>query len=246
MNSAAPSRVTWGLGATAPAEFVPFLEEVIQRTGARRLCDIGGGAKPALPLGTIERLGLTYTVLDISADELAKAPDEYHKIEGDACAPGLETGERFDLAFSRMLLEHLADPATFHENVRQMLVPDGHAVHFFPTLWEPAFVANRLLPESLGERILLWLRPGRVPEGRGAKFPAYYRWCRGPTQRQLRRFVEAGYVVEEYRGFFGTESYLVRIPALQRVENHLAETMLRRPRPEVTSYAYAVLRRAGS
>lgn len=235
--------VTWGLGRTAAGDFGPFLEQVIGRTGASRVCDVGGGAKPILELAAIARLGLEYTVLDISAEELAKAPDGYHKIEGDVCQPGLGIDERFDLVFSRMLLEHATDPATLHENVRRMLSPGGYAVHFFPTLWAPAFVVNRFLPERLGERILLFLATHRAPEGRGAKFPAYYRWCRGPTRRQLSRFARAGYVVEEYRGFFGTDSYLRRLPPLQRMEDRLAGAMLRRPHPTLTSYAFAVLRR---
>lgn len=245
-TSVTPGVVSWGLGRSAARDFVPFLEELIESTHARRVCDIGGGAKPVVTLDAVERLGLTYTVLDISPDELSKAPSGYNKIRSDACQPSLDIGERFELVLSRMLLEHLADPVTFHENVRRMLVPGGRAVHFFPTLWEPTFVVNRLLPERLGERILLRLRPDRTRDGQAAKFRAYYRWCRGPTARQFNRFKDAGYIVEQYCGFFGAETYLKRIPSLQRTEARVAEAMLRRPKPSLTSYAYVVLRRPDS
>src|SRR5438132_13769830 len=87
------------------------------------VCDVGGGAHPFLSTEEIEANGLRYTVLDISADELSKAPANVRKVEcdiaGNLCA-AREIGpsspailaNHFDLVFSVMVAEHVADPAT--------------------------------------------------------------------------------------------------------------------------------------
>lgn len=222
--------------------FVPYLERLIERTGARRVCDVGGGARPSLPLDAIERLGLDYVVLDISAEELAKAPAGYQTLEADIAGDDLPELEPFDLVFSRMLAEHIAEPERFHTNVRALLRDDGIAFHLFPTLYELPFLVNRLLPVRTSERFLLRLDPARRREGRKPKFPAYYRWCRGPHRRQLERFERLGYEIEEYVGFFGHD-YLAKVKPIQRLEDRLAATLLRHPAPLFTSYAYVVLRR---
>ncbi len=46
----------------------------------RKICELGGGSVPCLPLALVEKEGIEYTILDISAEELAKAPAGYRKI----------------------------------------------------------------------------------------------------------------------------------------------------------------------
>lgn len=222
--------------------FVPYLERLIERTGAKRVCDLGGGARPSLSLATVERLGLDYVVLDISADELAKAPSGYRTLQADIGGEEPPDLGPQDLVFSRMLAEHIADPERFHRNVRAVLRDNGIAFHLFPTLYELPFLVNRLLPVRTSERFLVRLDPARRREGRKPKFPAYYRWCRGPGRRQLERFRRLGYAIEEYVGFFGHD-YLAKVTPIQRVEDRLAAALLRHPVPLFTSYAYLVLRR---
>jgi hypothetical protein len=222
--------------------FVPYLERLIERTGARRVCDLGGGARPSLSLAAVKRLGLDYVVLDISADELAKAPAGYTTLQADIAAVQPPELDAQDLVFSRMLAEHIAEPERFHRNVRALLCDGGVAFHLFPTLYELPFLINRLLPVRTSEQFLVRLDPGRRREGRKPKFPAYYRWCRGPGRRQLERFERLGYAIEEYVGFFGHD-YLAKVAPIQRLENRLAATLLRHPVPLFTSYAYVVLRR---
>jgi hypothetical protein len=228
---------------TAKAGFVPYLERLIERRGARRVCDVGGGARPSLPLRTIERLGLDYVVLDISADELAKTPNGYRTVHADIAGERPPSLEPQDLVFSRMLAEHIEHPERFHANVRALLRDGGIAFHFFPTLYELPFLVNRLLPTRTSERFLLRLDPTRRREGRKPKFPAYYRWCRGPRAAQIARFERLGYDVEEYIGFFGHD-YLEKIRPIQRLEDRLAATLIEHPVPLLTSYAYVVLRRS--
>jgi SAM-dependent methyltransferase len=222
--------------------FVPYLEHLIERTGAKRVCDVGGGARPSLPVAAVERLGLEYVVLDISAEELAKAPAEYTTVQADIAGEQPPDLASQDLVFSRMLAEHIAEPERFHRNVRALLRDGGIAFHLFPTLYELPFLVNRLLPVRTSERFLVKLDPARRREGRKPKFPAYYRWCRGPRRRQLERFERLGYAVEEYVGFFGHD-YLAKVAPIQRLEDRLAGALLRHPIPLLTSYAYVVLRR---
>ncbi len=161
-------------------------------------------------------------------------------MRADIAAADFDAGEPFDLVVSRMVAEHIEDAQTFHANVNRLLVPDGRAFHFFATLYALPFVVNRLLPRAVGDDILTALRP---PEARARpKFRAYYRWCRGPTARQIRRFTEAGFDVEEYVGFFG-HSYYRKVLPIQELENRLARLLVRRPIPALTSFAYVVLRK---
>jgi GT2 family glycosyltransferase len=212
-------------------------------TSVAAVCDIGGGANPTIDPATANAMGIAYTLLDLSADELAKAPAGMRKVHGDIVDPPVLAGERFDLICSRTVAEHIADPAAFHARVRELLAPGGRAVHFFSTLWSLPFVANLVLPERLTDALLRRVQAHRGSEGLSGKFPVHYRWCRGPTPRQLRRFEDLGYVVEHYTGFFGHD-YYKPLPVLQRIEALKARALVRRPRPSLTSYALVVLRRS--
>jgi 2-polyprenyl-3-methyl-5-hydroxy-6-metoxy-1,4-benzoquinol methylase len=223
------------------------LPAAVERLAARpdvvRVCDLGGGANPILALDFIAAHGLRYEILDASAEELSKAPPGYATVQADATDPGLRDRHGpYDLIASGFIAEHVPDPARFHANVYALLAPGGHAVHVFPTLYEPAFVANLLTPEWVADPLLRRIQPGREPHGSHAKFRAYYRWCRGPTRRQLARLRAVGFEVVDYVGYFG-HGYFKRIEWLDRLEQRLAATLVRHPLPVLASYACVVLRR---
>ena len=202
--------------------------------------EVGAGANPALPCEFVDRHNLDYVIMDVSASELAKAPRKYKKLNRDIMAPPTET-ESYDLVFSRMVAEHVTDPSLFHRRILERLSPDGVVLHFFPTLYAPGFVLNRILPFDLSDRLLQVFQPGREPEGRHRKFPAYYNWCWGPTDRQLQRFRHLGYRIVEYVGFFGQPGYFGRLPMLAALDRHVALVLVSHPVPSLTSYAYVVL-----
>lgn len=111
-------------------------------------------------------------------------------------------------------------------------------MHFFPTLWWPPFAVNRVLPEAVAEKLLRQVQPWRTPSGNAPKFPAHYRWCYGPTQRQLTRLRSVGFRVEHCVAYFG-DGYVGDIlhgPG-RAVNEAWIRTMLRRPNYWLTSYA---------
>ena len=230
--------------------FVATVQRLATAPGVHSVCEIGGGANPLLPLDFVQSHGLEYTVVDISAAELAKAPEGYRKVQADISAPQPNIAGRYDLVFSQWLAEHVRSGRTFHGNVANLLTPGGYAVHVFPTLYSPPFVLNWLIPEWVSESILLWLQPYRRREGRHGKFPAYYCWCTGPSRRQLRRIASVGFDMVEYHGFFGHSgaaavgaSYLDRLPRLMRCHERFARWLVRHPTNTLTSYACVVLRK---
>jgi 2-polyprenyl-3-methyl-5-hydroxy-6-metoxy-1,4-benzoquinol methylase len=222
-----------------------FVERLATHPRVKKVCDVGGGANPTLSLDFIKRNELDYVVLDVSAEELAKAPDEYTKIHADIASPSFDiAGDNYDLVISRMVAEHVRNGRYFHTNVKRLLVKGGLAFHLFPTLYAPPFVINRLLPEWLSEAMLLLINPNRTQEGKHAKFPAYYSWCRGPTPRQIRKFVEVGYRVEEYIGYYGHHGYYSKVKPLVRVHDWVSSTLIKHPLPLLTSYATVLLSKA--
>jgi SAM-dependent methyltransferase len=209
-----------------------------------KVCELGGGAQPALDQEFLTQHDLSCLVVDVSATELEKAPAGYETLVGDVSSADFATGEHdggYDAVFSRVVAEHVRDGAQFHRNARRLLRPGGIAMHFFPTLWWPPFVLNRLLPEPLAERILLRLAPYRESSGTVGKFPAYYHWCYGPTDRQLKRFETVGFEVEHCVAYFGEPTHLPG-RALGRLDAAFTKLMVEHPSYYLTSYATYTLR----
>jgi|GEM_PF-246812 len=242
--------VRYALSNEADDQFRQTLVRLAESVSGGRVCEIGGGANPALPIELVERLGIEYTVVDVSQEELEKAPDEYRKICADITQPNHGVEGPFDLIFSFWCAEHVADGEAFHRGVYNLLAEGGRALHLFPTLYAPPFVLNRLLSETFSEKLLLWLQPYRQKEGNHGKFPAKYSWCRGPSKRQIRKFQKLGFCVEEYAAFFGHSGkvafgagYLDRLPPLCRIHEWLSRCLLACPSPLLTTFAYVHLLR---
>ncbi len=229
------SEVAW-------SEFRIFLERLILQSKAKRICEVGGGANPVLGLDFILENDLQYTVIDISSEELDKAPSNYHKIQADMAAEDFSLSGEFDLIFSKMLAEHVKDGKAFHKNIRKLLAINGLALHFFPTLFALPFVANRLIPEIITTKLLRILQSGRSKSGRKGKFPAYYHWCRGPIQSQIKKFENLGYVVDKYIGFYGHGEYYRKVPFIKNMHDVLCKNLIKYPIPVLTSFAYVVLK----
>jgi SAM-dependent methyltransferase len=240
--SPVPGGVSYGFFLEAWERYAATVSRLIEHYHARAVCEIGGGANPALPLSFARERGIDYAILDISPAELDKAPAGYRKVAADICGHELPLTERFDFMFSKMLAEHVRSGQAFHQNVYRLLAPGGLAFHFFPTLYAPAFIANRLLPESVSSVALRAFAPRDVYQH--AKFPARYSWCRGPTSTQLARLEGLGYELVSYRGFFGYDYYR-RIPVLRWISNRTAAYLCRHPRASMTSFAFVLLRKPG-
>lgn len=235
--------VRYELTADAWARYDRRINDTIRSRGIKRILDIGGGANPVIPVEMVRELNLDYTVLDISGEELAKAPIDYHKVEADITKDVQLVKGGFELAFSKMLAEHVKDARQFHQNVFDLLAPGGIAIHFFPTLWAFPFLINKLTPEAFAEKVLLALTPYRKKSGRFAKFPAYYQWTTGPTQKQLARLKSVGFEIEEYVGLYGHGGYYEKIKPILAIHNAEANFLVKHPIPTFTSYGVVVLRK---
>ncbi len=236
-----PPQITYKKSDNVWRNFVYYIVGIIERHNVKRVCEVGGGANPLLGIDIIADKNLEYTVLDVSEEELEKAPHVYRKVRADICSPEFAVSGSHDLVFSRMLAEHIADPVQFHRNILELLAPGGFAAHCFPTLYALPFWVNRLLPDRAAKALLNIIAPRNAY--RYGKFPAYYRWCRGPSERQVRRFTHLGYEVVEYRAFLGHPEYYKRLPLIQKIHNAKTEFLLKHPHPFFTSYAYVLLRK---
>jgi SAM-dependent methyltransferase len=207
------------------------------------VAELGGGANPILA-GQSWRAVPHRVVIDISAHELALGTGDFDKRVADLCRPIEDGLESYDLVFSKMLCEHLPDARTFHENCFRLLKPGGRAVHFFPTLFTLPYLANLLIPEDFARAVLRRIQPGRIDDPKHEKFPAYYRWCTGPTKRALRRYESIGFEVEAFNAAFG-HRYYAMVPPLEAAEQAKTRWLLRHPVPWWTSFATVVLRKPG-
>lgn len=218
-----------------------YLTDLIIRKKLKKVCEIGGGANPLLSLPFILQHNLEYTVLDVSAEELSKAPEGYIKVLGDITRDNMDHFEKnHDLIFSKMLAEHVADGVKFHQNIKQLLKPGGIAFHFFPTLYSIPFTLNKIIPESLSMKLLSYVSKERNNVGNHGKFPAYYNMCYGPTKSQINTLQKMGYKVDSYTGFFG-HGYFKNMGMLTWISNQITSLLLKYPIARLTSYSYVVL-----
>jgi len=236
--------ISYGPTLIAHDEFKHLVNKILIKRNFKNVCEIGGGANPSLTIDFIKRNKINYTILDISQEELDKAPAEFMKIhasiENVDCTIN---ANRFDLVFSKMVAEHIKDDNAFHRNIFSMLKDGGVAIHFIPTLWALPYIINLLIPERIAYKILLWIDPNRKANGKFGKFPAYYRSCQGPTNRQQQKLQSFGYKIIEYKGFFGHAYYYQKWKVICSIHKRFANFLVRHPISYLTSYAYVVLQK---
>lgn len=206
-----------------------FLKDLVARLKARRIADIGGGANPMIETDFLDGQNVRCDVLDISQEELNKAPAGYSKIAVDMCAPA-ETFQRaveggvYDLVFTHMFLEHIERPEAVHRNIHWMLKPGGLAVHLFPSSANLPLTVNRLLPESVTQRIVAFVQPSRDLAGKQAKFKAYYKLCGVPSKSIRGAYGRFGFDLLRHKAFIGHD-YYGRFPGLRNVEKWLRKPL---------------------
>ena len=211
---------------------------------AKNILEVGAGANPSLSREVLIKLDcVTCTLLDISAVELAKAPEGYRRILADVSEPNLIHARKYDFIFSKMLMEHVKDAETMHVNIYNLLAPGGIAFHFFPTLFALPYAVNLLTPEWLSVFMLRLAHPERNSSGTHGKFPAHYSWCYGPLKTMIRLYENVGYDVLGYVGLFGHSYYYEKIPGVRKIHEWVMSFLLKHPNPLLTSYAYVVLRK---
>ena len=233
-------KITYQLFDNAWSGFAAAVQNVIETNHLTRVCDIGGGANPALTEEFIAAHQIQYTLLDISQAELDKAPAGFRKVLFDVCDPRVAVTGPYDLVFSRMVAEHIRDARVFHQNIYNMLAPGGIAFHYFPTLYAIPFLANLLIPETLSDSLLHFFAP-RNRQKLG-KFPAFYQWTYGPIPAQIRRLNGVGFDILEYRSFYG-HIYYRKIPLIRSLHRLVTRYLVGHPNPYLTSFAYLVLKK---
>ena len=236
-------QITYQLSANAWDGYPVEVRRLMEHHHSIRLCDIGGGANPILPLDYIARYRLQYTLLDISRAELDKAPPGYRTVLADICDPAVTESGPYDFVFSCMVAEHIRDAKIFYANIFNMLAPGGIAFHYFPTLYALPFLANKIIPERLSA-FLLNIFAQRDRRQR-AKFPAYYNWTFGPTPAQINRLTSLGYNILEYRGLYG-HIYYNKIPLLRNLHRLYSNYLVKHPNSYLTSFAYLILQKPNS
>ncbi len=224
-------------------DFNDWVIKLIQDKGCKVIGEIGGGANPLLQEDVIRELVLSYTVLDVSVEELAKAGNYYTKEQADFEQEGITSRSRtgYDLLFAQMTLEHIREPALFYKNVYRLLKPGGYAFFFFACDTMLPTRINKLLPEKWSSRMLMKLQPFRQQEKHG-KFKAYYRWCKGPTPKNIKRLNDTGLSILAYTGYFG-HSYYQRLPVLRTMEIWKTKFLLRYPVAGLCGYSIVLLQK---
>jgi len=210
------------------------LRSIVARHPNADILELGGGRWPSFRPSDLPDNLRSYTVNDVSENELSLVPEGYDKACFDVAGDASAFEGKYDVVFSRFLAEHVRDGRAMHRNVHQVLKPGGVAFHLIPTLYALPFVINRLLPERLGQKLLDVFSPRREIS---PKFPAYYSQCFGDTAKMRRMFQHIGYDRVEIQNFYG-HFYYERIPVLRNLEEWFSAAASRNQWSLVSSYAY--------
>jgi SAM-dependent methyltransferase len=218
------------------------LADLFRIRNAKRVMEIGAGRFPLFDPIEIAPFKVEYIANDIDPEELARAPDEVGKACFDISTAN--SGEVFDLnnaidlAFSKMVFEHLSDVTQAYQNIYDMLSPGGICLNFHPTLFSPPFVINYLMPVVSAEQLLRKLSPRRNHEEH-PKFPANYDRCW--VSKSFRNALRTMGYREVWQLPFWSHEYFVKLPGFRecdRVINKIAE---RANWTGLASYCYTIV-----
>ena len=205
------------------SDFYQILDSLLRSQEISAVLEIGGGARPFLTEEQVNQYGIRYVVIDSSFDELEKSKAAYFDPRVvDLSNETIE--EKYDLIFSKMLLEHMEHPDEFHHNILKAMHHQSIVVHFYACRYSLHAIINKMLPSSWTDFIVYKLQ-GRNPEKQG-KFKAYYKKCLGPTKKERRYFENLGYQISTFNGYLGHD-YLKRIYILSIIERIYSNLLVR-------------------
>jgi SAM-dependent methyltransferase len=211
---------------------------------ARRLLEVGGGRDPLFKADELEAAGIEMTINDISQIELDVLPATYRKacfdVAGDISAVAHLRGS-FDLAFSRMVFEHVADGQRAWSNLYQLLAPGGVALAFIPTLYAFPFVVNRILPDDVAAKIVKLIYPHRT-DSEDPVFPARYSWTFASERKMKPMLEKIGYRDVAILPFYG-HGYFERFPVVRDIHARFTALARKHDWRTIASYAYIAVRK---
>lgn len=211
---------------------------LVKTYGATDILEIGGGRTPLFSPQEVQELGVRYTVNDISQEELDAAPSYLEKVCFDVAGDVEQRGNAYDLIFSQMVFEHVRDARRAHKTIWNLLARGGIAFNFFPTLYAPPFVINKITPFALTK----WVRSRFFPEQETYKrFPARYSLCRG-TDVLPTKLADIGFSQVEIIPFYDYD-YFEKVPVVRGLARRLSDIALRRDWRIFASYVYCIARK---
>jgi len=178
------------------------------------ILEVGAGKTSSFNQFLKEKYSLKITGLDISEEELKQNAVNDSNIIFDANNQAYksslkEVENKFDLVVSKMFLEHISDPEVAHKLIAFCLKPEGLAMHFHPTLYDPSFCLNRLLNHKMSSKLIKFLNPSRQAIG---VFPAYYKNCTAINKKLLNFFDSCGYSLFFERHYYGAGYFCFFLP----------------------------------
>jgi SAM-dependent methyltransferase len=210
------------------------LKAIVASYSNAAILELGAGRRPSFTLDEMPSTVGSYTVNDISADELALLPPGYELACFDVSGDAENFRDSYDVVFSRFLAEHVPDGRAMHRNVHRVLRDGGVAFHLIPTLYCLPFVINKYMPE----RLTSWVLDSLDPRNRTSpKFPASYSLCYGDPERMRRELLAVGYRKVEIQNFYG-HFYYGKIPVLRNLHSAFSDLAAARDWTWLSSYAY--------
>ena len=211
---------------------------------AHRLIEIGGGRDPLFDRAEIGDLSAEMTINDIAAGELAALPGGYDTacfdVAGDVSSI-THLCNSFDLAFSRMVFEHVADGQRAWSNLYELLTPGGIGLAFVPTLYAVPFVLNWLLPDKLAASIVKLIYRHRTDMD-DPIFPARYSWCFADAARLRAMLTAIGYRDVVVIPFYG-HGYYRYFPIVRDLHKRFTQVARHRDWRMLASFAYIAARK---
>ena len=207
-----------------------------------KVIEIGGGKHPLYPSHE------NFTVNDIDPNELSFIKN-YKTALFDVCGEiPLEHHGKYDLVISKMVLEHVPDGKKYYENLKILLSKGGLGLTYHPTLYSFPFVANLLLPETIGNFIfyLLYRTKNKIKlednKIKVNKFKAHYSYCFS-TKRNINKIKKIGFLDVKIIGLYG-HPYYKRFPIIQKIHEKITKFLIKKKYRSFSSYAYTVVEKS--
>ena len=178
-----------------------------------RIYDLGGGAHPYISAAQRAAMGLEVVGLDISAEELASAPEDSYDATICADLTSWRGVGAADLVICQATLEHVADVPAAMLGLASIVRPGGVVAIFVPCRNAAYARLNLLLPEPMKRWLLGHLAESAAHGG----FAARYHRCTPDQITALAR--AAGLEVTELRLYWrsGYFEFFTPLHALWRL-----------------------------